>query len=201
MAKGKRQRIEEGSEMIEESIERISGLSHSMLDYAREWKLDLQKVDLNDIVKEICEQNRQAAADRGVTLRCEVPHGLPAVPCDPKLIHMATTDIVVNAIDACAWKDYASGENPEVIVKNALSEDGGRILIEVRDNGCGMSEEVKRNVFTPFFSTKKMGGTGLGLALTARIIKVLTGEVSVESEPDRGTTFRIHLPIDGPKGH
>jgi two-component system NtrC family sensor kinase len=72
-------------------------------------------------------------------------------------------------------------------------------VIEVRDNGCGMTEEIKRNIFAPFFSTKKTLGTGLGLALTARIIKVHGGELSVESEPDQGTVFRIRLPIDGPK--
>jgi len=61
-----------------------------------------------------------------------------------------------------------------------------------------MSDEVKRNVFTPFFSTKKARGIGLGLALTARIIKMHGGEIGVESEPDRGATFRVHLPINGP---
>jgi signal transduction histidine kinase len=71
-------------------------------------------------------------------------------------------------------------------------------VIEIRDNGCGMNEDIKKHIFTPFFSTKKARGTGLGLAMTARIINVHGGEVSVESEPDRGTTFRIHLPIDGP---
>jgi signal transduction histidine kinase len=61
-----------------------------------------------------------------------------------------------------------------------------------------MDAEIRQNIFTPFFSTKKTRGTGLGLALTARIINVHGGEISVESEPDRGAVFRIHLPIDGP---
>ena len=72
-------------------------------------------------------------------------------------------------------------------------------MIEVRDNGCGMNEEIRRNLFTPFFSTKKTLGTGLGLAVTARIINVHGGEITVESEPDRGAAFRIHLPVDGPR--
>ena len=148
----------------------------------------------------ICELNRQTAADRGVTLRHEVPDGLPAVLCDPKLIHMATTDIVVNAIDACTWKDYPAGETSRGGAgEPPWQTDGDSFVIEVRDNGCGMNEEIKRNIFTPFFSTKKTLGTGLGLALTARIISVHDGKISVESEPDRGTTFRIHLPLDGPK--
>jgi PAS domain S-box-containing protein len=194
MAKDNRERITEGWAMVEEGIERIGHLSNNMLGYAREWKLDLQTVDLNDLMKKICDLNRQAAANEGVALRFESPAGLPAVSCDPKLIHMAVTDIVANAIDACTWKDYPAGESPEVVVANSLNEEDGFFVIEIRDNGCGMNEEIKRNIFTPFFSTKKTRGTGLGLALTARIIKLHAGEVFVDSEPNRGATFRVHLP-------
>lgn len=199
MAKENRQRIEEGWAMVEEGIARISSLSHNMLNYAREWKLELQRAKLNDLVASICELNRQAAADQGVALRHETPDGLPDVLCDPKLIHMAATDILVNAIDACAYKDYPSGENPEIVFRNSLADGGEFFVIQVSDNGCGMSEAIQQSIFTPFFSTKKTLGTGLGLALTARIIKVHGGEISVESQPQLGSTFRIHLPVDGPR--
>jgi signal transduction histidine kinase len=198
MSKDNRQRIEEGFAMVEEGIERISDLSDHMLNYAKEWKLELQRVDLNDLVAKVCELNRQAAAERGVALRRELADGLPAVICDPKLIHMAALDILVNAVDACAWKEYRAGESPEVVLKNSLTQGGDFVVIEVRDNGCGMDDEIQGNIFTPFFSTKKTRGTGLGLALTARIVKLHSGVISVESEPDRGAAFRIQLPIDGP---
>ncbi len=197
--KDNREQIEEGSAMIEEGIDRISSLSYNMLNYAKEWKLDPQRVDLNDLVATICELNRQTAAGRGVALRHESPDGLPAVLCDPKLIHMAATDILVNAIDACTWKEYGSEERPEVVLANSLTARGDSFVIEIRDNGCGMNEEIQQDIFTPFFSTKKTGGAGLGLALTARIIHLHDGEVLVESEPDWGTAFRIRLPIDGPR--
>ncbi len=198
-AKRDRQLTEEGWAMLEEGIERIRDLSHNMLNYAKDWKPELQRVNLNDLVAKMCELNRQTAANRGVALLCEVADGLPGILCDPKLIDMAATNILVNAIDACAWKDYRTGENPEVVVTNYLAEGGDLFVIEVRDNGCGMNEEIRRNIFTPFFSIKKTQGTGLGLALTTRIINAHDGEISVESEPDRGAVFRIHLPIDGPR--
>lgn len=198
MAKDDREQIKEGWAMIEEGVERIGELSRHMLDYAKEWKLELQRVDLSDLTARICELNSQAAADQKVFLRYESPGELPAVLCDPALIHMAVTDIVVNAIDACTWKDYLPNESPEVVVTNTLERSGDIFVIEVRDNGCGMNEEIRRNLFTPFFSIKKTWGAGLGLALTARIIDVHGGEVSVESEPDHGATFRILLPINGP---
>ncbi len=112
---------------------------------------------------------------------------------------MATTDILVNAIDACTSKEYGDGETPEIVMASRLDETGKFSVIEVRDNGCGMTEEVKRNIFTPFFSTKDTMGTGLGLALTARIIRVHGGEILVDSEPGRGTTFRVNIPKDGPR--
>lgn len=198
-AKDDRQCIEEGCGMVEGGIERIGNLSHNMLNYAMEWKLEFQRVDLNVLVAEICELNRQTAADEGVVLRCELPDGLPAVLCDPNLIHMAVTDLLVNAIDACNWKDYPTDESPEVQLVNSLTDGGDFFVIRVHDNGCGMNEEIKRNVFTPFFSTKKRQGTGLGLATTARTINVHGGEVSVESEVDEGSTFRLCLPIHGPR--
>jgi two-component system sensor histidine kinase AtoS len=196
--KDERTQIEEGRAMIEEGIERITDLSHHMLHYAREWKPQLQKADLNDLVANVCELNRQTAANQGVTLRHDLPEGLPAVVCDPELIHMAVTDILVNAVEACVWKDYGPGETPEVVVTNALADGGRTFVIEVRDNGCGMTEDIRANIFTPFFSTKKTAGTGLGLAQTARVLKAHGGQVLVDSEPDRGAVFTIHLPTDGP---
>jgi PAS domain S-box-containing protein len=199
LTKDQRQQIEEGRAMIEEGIERITDLANHMLQYAREWKPELQPVDVNDLVAKICNVNRQTATSQGVALRHELPEGLPPVRCDPELIHMAATDILVNAIDACVWKDYGSGESPEVVIRTSLTDSGDCFVIEVCDNGCGMTEDVKQNIFTPYFSTKKATGTGLGLALTARIIKAHGGQVLVETEPDRGSTFRIHLPMDGPR--
>ena len=198
IAKDNRQHVEEGWVMVEEGIERIRSLSHNMLNFAKEWKLDLHREDLNDLVASICESNRQTAADRGVTMRHVTSEGLPAVLCDSKLIHMAATDIVVNAIDACTSRQYQDGETPEVVLENSMEEGGNFFVIRVRDNGCGMTGETRQDIFTPFFSTKQTMGAGLGLAVTARIIRLHEGEIVVESEPDRGTTFQIRIPKDGP---
>ena len=191
--------IEEGRAMIDDGIERITVLSNHLLHYGREWKPELEPTDVGGVVAKVCEQNRQVAAEQGVALSTDLPEGLPIVQCDPSLVHMAATDIVVNAVDACAWKDYGPDETPEVAVRTFVTEDGAGYVIEVRDNGCGMTDEIRENIFTPFFSTKKIAGTGLGLAQTARIIMAHGGEVDVESEPDRGAVFRIHLPVDGPR--
>jgi len=199
MAKGDRKWLEEGWAMVEEGIERISGFSSNMLDYARGWRPDFQIADLCDLVTRICELNRPAAVEHGVVLHCEVTDGLPLVRCDPKLIHMVAMDLLVNAIDACCGKDYLAGESAEVGLKCSVSENEEFFVVEVKDNGCGMNAEVRRSAFTPFFSTKDNRGTGLGLAMAARIVNLHGGEVYVETEPGRGATFRFHLPVSGPR--
>jgi signal transduction histidine kinase len=74
----------------------------------------------------------------------------------------------------------------------------GYAQIEVSDNGPGMSEDVKARIFTPFFSTKKKKGTGMGLAVVSRIVSSHGGTTTIESEPGKGATFRVILPIKGP---
>lgn len=189
-------RVGEGCEMIEEGLERISDLSLNMLKYAREWKIEAEPVDLIALVNKIMIAVGQTANERAIEIRTQLDRSMPDVNCDPHLMHMALMDIVSNAMDACQAKDYGAQETPEIIVRAFRSGFGANLVIEIQDNGIGMTKEVMDNVFTPFFSTKKKWGTGLGLALTARLIDLHNGEISVESEPGRGSTFRLTLPLD-----
>ncbi len=199
IVKDNRQRLEEGWSMVEEGIERITALSLSLLNYAKEWQPDFEDVDLNHMATKVHEVIVQSAQDQGVTARLETTDQPANVVCDPKLIHMAIMDIVSNAIDACVWKEYEEDETPEVALAVFPNGTGDQFTIEIRDNGCGMSKVILENIFTPFFSTKKKWGTGLGLALTSRVINVHGGTVDVESEPGHGATFRIVLPTHGPR--
>ena len=196
LKKNQENRITEGSEMIEEGLNRISDLSHSMLRYAREWKIDPEPVDLSDMALKIAQSVGQNAKERGVMIQTEIAESMPDVPCDPRLIHMCLMDIVSNAVDACEMKDYDWEEQPTIVMRVYTAVVGRKAVIEIEDNGIGMSKEVAESVFTPFFSTKKKWGTGLGLALTERIIDLHEGKIIVESEPDKGATFRITLPLE-----
>jgi signal transduction histidine kinase len=83
------------------------------------------------------------------------------------------------------------------ILTVTISNENGNILIEVNDTGCGIPQENIGRIFTPFFTTKKMGkGTGLGLAISYGIVKMHKGEIKVKSIPGEGTGFTISLPIN-----
>ncbi len=197
--KSQEERIVEGCEMIEEGLNHIGHLSINMLKYAREWRIEPEQVDLVELVQEIIGAVNQTAKERGVSIYTEVAYSSIVVSCDPHLIHMGLMDIVSNALDACEVKIYDESENPEIVIRVYLVPDSRSAVVEVQDNGIGMTREVKDNVFTPFFSTKKKWGTGLGLALTSRIIDLHDGEIAVESEAEKGAVFRISLPLKGPR--
>jgi PAS domain S-box-containing protein len=195
--KGQPEKVAEGCEMIEEGLERISGLSLNMLRYAREWRIEPEPVELRELIRRLLLAVGQTAEERGIRLKTEMDDSLRRVSCDPRLVHMGIMDIVSNALDACETKEYGPGEQPEIVIRLRRDAENRCAVIEIADNGIGMTPEVVANVFTPFFSTKKKWGTGLGLALTDRVIALHDGTIAVESRPHQGSTFRITLPLDG----
>ena len=195
LSKDDRKMLEEGWEMVQEGINRLTDMSSDMLKYVKEWKPRNESVDITQILSDIFHVIKKTAGDKGVEFKLKIPDGLPLVPCDSKMIHSSVMDIVSNALDACLWKDYDNNEKPEVIMRAYLSEEIDNLIIEVEDNGCGMTDDVKENIFNPFFSTKSKAGTGLGLSITSRMISIHNGKIDVESILNQGTTFRIMLPL------
>lgn len=190
--------LADGWGMVEEGITSITELSKDMLKYIKHWEPTLDWIAVGDIIEKIDSVVHQTAADQGVAFSTLILPELPDVFCDSGLIHSAIMDIVSNALDACASKEYEEGETPQIVLSTTHYELSEKLAIEIRDNGTGMDESVKKSIFTPFFSTKKNRGTGLGMALTARIVSLHGGIVEVVSEPGRGSAFHIMLPVAGP---
>jgi PAS domain S-box-containing protein len=195
MAKSDRKMLEDGWRMVQEGIASMTALSSNMLGYVKDWRPEFKKVDLGEVAAKIHRVVGQTARDRGVDLHLELPGPLPLVNCDPELIHSAVMDVVSNALAACEEKRYGNDETPEVVICLKAIEDGNAVKIVVRDNGCGMTEQVRARIFAPFFSAKEATGTGLGLALVSRIVSVHGGSVGAESEPGRGSVFHILVPV------
>lgn len=105
-------------------------------------------------------------------------------------------NLIVNAAQA-----IPEGHLPANEIRLSTRDAGDRIIIEVRDSGVGMDKAVLAKIFTPFFTTKEIGhGTGLGLSISHGIVTSLGGTIEVDSEPGKGTTFRVTLPVCAPVG-
>ena len=125
-----------------------------------------------------------------VRLRMEIEPKLSSMNADPTLLKQALLNLVKNGIEAIDPSD----EEGELAVQ--VSGDVGQINIEIRDNGCGIEQTRKEDIFLPDFSSKH-NGTGLGLYITKRIIDAHEGTIACESVPDEGTSFQITLPANG----
>ncbi|HEV3346822.1 MAG TPA: GAF domain-containing protein [Methylomirabilota bacterium] len=148
-------------------------------------------VDMNKVIREVVDLARPRWKDQaqscGVTYDVQVEEGqVPKVAGTAEELREAFLNLLNNALDAMP----AGGR----FTFRTLTE-GGRVVVRAEDGGCGMSEETRRRVFEPFFSTKGAQGNGLGLAVVWGIVTRHSGEVQVESTLGRGTTFVVSLPV------
>lgn len=124
-----------------------------------------------------------------VTLKLDL-QPLPEITCNPNELNQVFLNLIINA-------KHATQESSDPTISVSTHLDNQQIVIEIKDNGCGMSEELQKEIFVPFFTTKPVGqGTGMGLAIAYSIIQDHNGEIQVTSEPDRGTAFTIKLPVE-----
>jgi signal transduction histidine kinase len=104
-------------------------------------------------------------------------------------------NFIGNAIDAVAWPDRKNPDPGKIEVETWLGEDGKHVTILVRDNGIGIDQKVMDKIWEPFWSTKGSRGTGLGLAVTKKILTEHGARVETRSTVGKGTEFKIHLSI------
>jgi len=187
-------------EQILKATDSASALTKQLLAFGRQQLVKLEVLDLNVVIEELDKMlHRLLGADieYGTTLE----HGVPRVEADAGQIQQILMNLVINARDAMPRGGRLQIETKSVSLDDgyANSHDGvapGRyVVIEVTDTGTGMSADVQARVFEPFFTTKDVGkGTGLGLATVYGIVQQCRGHITVFSELERGSTFKIFLP-------
>jgi signal transduction histidine kinase len=188
--KGDVDRLQKGVEMLVRNTDRISMFVRSFLSFSKGREIKVQLNEPNDIAKEVVDAHMVRAKDLGIDLRIDADGTLERAPMDYESMHECLTNLVGNAIDACRLSEK---ERLCHVTVRAF-EENGVIIYEVTDNGCGMDYEVKKKVFTTFFTTKGLGGTGLGLLMTKKNVQEHGGKIEMESKKGEGTTFRIRLP-------
>jgi signal transduction histidine kinase len=192
------QEIGESVDAITETTKRGAALVEQLLTLSRKAESKIASTNVNTLIQRMGELIK-GTFPKNVEAGLDLFPELPAIMADANQITQVLLNLCVNARDAMpdggkltlkTW--VISGK--ELEVRGELrSED--YVAIEVIDTGTGMDESVQRKIFEPFFTTKEIGhGTGLGLAVAYGIVKSHNGFIEVESQPMRGTTFRLYFP-------
>jgi len=185
---------------IRKAADRATVLTRQLLAFSRRQVLVAQLLDVNALVTELARMLKRLIGE-DVTLRLALADGIGTVRADPGQLEQVIMNLALNARDAMpagGTLDIGT-ENVELdrnyVETHPYVAAGPYVVLWVTDSGTGMSKEVLAHVFEPFYTTKKQGeGTGLGLATVYGIVKQSGGHISVYSEPDEGSTFKIYLP-------
>ncbi|HEY1849353.1 MAG TPA: ATP-binding protein [Opitutaceae bacterium] len=179
-------------ELVPAEIERIEGLVSGLMDLGRPQYPHFEQIGLNDVVETSVKLVRPKALDESVGLNCALDARPDAIHADRASIRQIILNLVMNAIHAVTTIEGTR----EVIVRT--SGGAGTVILEVADNGPGIPEEVRERLFQPFTTSNKTSGIGLGLAITADLVKLHQGKISLVDGQGVGTTFRVILPCQLP---
>jgi signal transduction histidine kinase len=177
---------------IEQEAERIKKVVMNLLDFSKPQKADLMKWDINFVVKKALKLLQNMINISNIDTELNLGNNLPLVLIDEHQIQQVFVNLIVNAIQAMAPKGKLS-------IATKYNQGGNALEIDVTDTGHGISPEFLPHIFDPFFSTKGVGGTGLGMSVSYGIIKNHQGSIRVESKVGTGTTFVVELPIAKPE--
>ena len=189
------------AQQIAQAAERAAGLTRQLLTFSRRQVMQPKRLDLNELVSNMTMMlGRILGEDIALQLNYW-PH--PAfILADASMIEQVLLNLVVNARDAMpkggqlVVKITAATVNEDRHSYQTESRAGEFVCLTVADTGCGINPEDLRRIFEPFFTTKEVGkGTGLGLATVYGIVNQHKGWIEVDSEPGKGSTFRVFLPV------
>jgi two-component system NtrC family sensor kinase len=179
--------------IIESEVHRCKRIIDGLLDFSRPQPLQRQSLNVNEVVERALFLLKHHARFKQIKVETDLLGDLPLVHASSEQLVQVMIALLMNAADAMPQHGRVS------VRTRALEESGPRaVTIEVEDEGEGIPRSHMARIFEPFYTTKEQGrGTGLGLAICYGIVAEHGGRIEVESEPGKGSTFRIILPIEG----
>ncbi|HEU4836024.1 MAG TPA: ATP-binding protein [Pyrinomonadaceae bacterium] len=183
-------------ELVERGIKHLNKLVVDVTQFSRQKELERSNVDLHESLERSIDLVTERIAEKNTTVEKQFAQRSIVGQWDPYQLRQVFVNVIANAVDA-------SQENSEVLISTELlpAETNGDgqpprkyARITIADHGRGMDQATRDRIFEPFFSTKKRG-TGLGLAIVKQIVEQHGGRITVDSEPGKGSQFRIDLPV------
>jgi signal transduction histidine kinase len=192
--------VQDAKEVVK-AARSAASLTRQLLAFSRRSMIEPRDVNLNDVVGHVHSLLERLLGVE-ISLDVRLAPNLCSVRADPGQLEQVIMNLAVNARDAMTGGGRLTIETANVALDERFVADhsgartGGHVMIAVSDTGVGMDEGVKARLFEPFFTTKDVGqGTGLGLAMVYGAVKQSDGFITVDSEPGRGSTFRVYLPV------
>lgn len=183
--------FKEDIQVIDEEINRLEGIVKNFLDFARPPNLSLQTCDIVKILGSVINLVKSKAESSNIRIENKIETPLPEIRVDKEQIRQVFLNIMLNAIEA-----MPKGGIVELTAHSDMydKKSNGKLKIWIKDTGRGMGPDLKSKLFEPFISTKEQG-TGLGLFIASRITKLHKGDIHIDSEPGKGATVTIELPL------
>lgn len=188
---------------VEKAAQRAAELTNQMLAYSGRGTFVVRPLHLDKVARETVELVRVGTSKK-ISFQYDIEENLPLVMGDTSQMHQVMMNVITNAAEAIG-EDVGTitvGASRATLDKNAFSKiyfhtdptPGDYVCLSIGDTGCGMNPEQKSKIFDPFYSTK-FAGRGLGLAALLGIVRGHKGAISVYSEPEKGTTFKLYFPV------
>ena len=175
-------------ETLQSESRRLNRIIQQFLTLARPSKLELNLIKLNKIIEDVLELVHQEAQEIGVLIASDLDPNLGIIYGDEDQLKQVIINLILNAFTATE-----AGGRVEIITRS----DYDKVIIEVKDTGRGIPDEIRNKIFDLYFTTKRDGG-GVGLSVCQNIIKAHDGRIEFESVQGEGTSFTIILPIKDP---
>lgn len=173
--------------LLVEQVERMNRTVSELLSFARPTPLQLERVSLKDILQDILRLMEADASNNNVSVQLDINPDLQDIAADRDRLNQVFINLLLNGIQAM-------DEGGDLVVTAENRSDGKSVEIRIKDTGCGISEEIMPQLFYPYFTTKA-SGTGIGLAISQKIINDHKGTINIDSAEGQGTTVTVMLPI------